>query len=262
MNLPRGWLLDLYAAKQGGVTFWVIGEDGKRYRFSQSFTLTFYAAGPSHRLRGLWRFLSDQAIPVNLSRVERRDIFQPDPMPVMGINVNKQEELQQVFARARSAFPDLDYYDVDILLSLRYAAGCGVFPLAFCELGMEGDQVRSITPLETPWDLDPAVPRVRYVNPFAENAKIIWPVEFGRPLALPSERVSERAALGKDADFAIDRIQDIDAFIIMSDGRRLGEIVNVRSRVLPARFLKKKKKKTSLGDAEPCLGENADSHQN
>ena len=137
----KGWLFDLYPARGGGVTLWFIDEDGRRHRFWQPFPLVFYAAGPSHRLRGLWAFLAGQAIPVLLSRVERRDLFQTDPMHVMGIELEKQEDLQGVFSKAQSAFPDLEYYDVDLALSLRHAASFGTFPLAYCEVEIENQKV-------------------------------------------------------------------------------------------------------------------------
>jgi len=56
-----GWLLDLYADPQGGVVLWLLGDDGQRYRFQQTFPITFYAAGPPERLRALWRFLENSA---------------------------------------------------------------------------------------------------------------------------------------------------------------------------------------------------------
>lgn len=164
MTRLKGWLFDLYPAIQGGVTLWIIGEDGKRYHFWQPFSLTFYAAGPPHRLRNLWRFLSNQDIPVNLSRKERRDLFEPAPMPVMGIDVQKQEDLQKVFTRVQPAFPDLDFYDVDISQPLRYAASFGVFPLALCEFEIEGEKIKKIMPLETPWDLDAILPALRILK--------------------------------------------------------------------------------------------------
>lgn len=160
----RGWLFDLYPAKQGGVTIWLIGEDGKHYQFFQPFPLTFYAAGPSHRLHDLWRFLSVQEKPPALSRTERRDLFQSKPMPVMGIETSKQEDLQAIFLKAQSSFPDLDYYDVDLNLALRHAAHYQTFPLAYCDLEIEGRQVESITPLETPWQLDAPLPPVRILR--------------------------------------------------------------------------------------------------
>jgi len=53
-----GWLLDLFTHEESaGIVLWVIGEDGKRYRFEHSFPVTFYAAGSSPELRALWKFL-------------------------------------------------------------------------------------------------------------------------------------------------------------------------------------------------------------
>lgn len=164
-NKPvRGWLFDLYPRQPGGVTLWVIGEDGQRYRFWQPFRSVFYAAGQPSRLRDLWRFLSGQDTVAGLSRVERRDLFQSRPMPVMGVEANTQEALQQAFFKAQAAFPDLDYYDVDISLSLRHAAMYDTFPLGWCEFALEGEQVKAIAPLETPWDLDPATPALRILR--------------------------------------------------------------------------------------------------
>lgn len=163
MNL-KGWLFDLYPAKQGGATLWFIGEDGKRHRYWQPFPLVFYAAGPSHRLRALWRFLAGRQFPIMLARVERRDLFQENPMHVMEIQLDRQEELQGVFSKARSAFPDLDYYDVDLSLPLRHAACFGTFPLAYCDLKVENQRVESIVPLATPWELDSVLPPLRILK--------------------------------------------------------------------------------------------------
>ncbi|MBM3126180.1 MAG: hypothetical protein FJZ87_14100 [Chloroflexi bacterium] len=160
----KGWLFDLYPARGGGVTLWFIDEDGRRHRLWQPFPLVGYAAGPSHRLRALWSFLAGQPIPVLLSRVERRDLFQADSMHVMGIELEKQEDLQSVFSKAQSAFPDLEYYDVDLALSLRHAAAFGTFPLAYCEVEIENQKVGSITPLGTPWDLDADLPPLRLLK--------------------------------------------------------------------------------------------------
>ena len=69
-----GWLFDIYP-NETNLTLWLIGEDGKRHRFVQDFAATVYAAGPSPRLRKLWKWLKEQPVPVHLSRTERRDVF-------------------------------------------------------------------------------------------------------------------------------------------------------------------------------------------
>src|SRR3990170_3025473 len=85
-----GWLLDLYACPERsrrayatapcGVVLWLLGDDGLRYRLTQPFPITFYAAGPATRLRALWRYLEAQPIPVRLSRQQRRDLFCQQPL--------------------------------------------------------------------------------------------------------------------------------------------------------------------------------------
>ena len=164
MSQLKGWLFDLYLAPQGGVTIWVIAEDGERLQFWQPFPLVFYASGPSGRLRELWRFLENQDPPVVLSRAERRDLFQASSQPVLGMACDSQAQLQQVFSKAHSAFPDLEFHDVDIAPALRHAAQYGTFPLAHCTFEIEGGQIKSVTPLQTPWDLEPSAPPLRVLS--------------------------------------------------------------------------------------------------
>ncbi len=157
-----GWLFDVYP-NETNLTLWLIGEDGKRYRFVQDFAATVYAAGPSPRLRELWKWLKAQAVPVHLSRTERKDVFQ-GMVAVLAVEVLQPVKLDELFRSMVAAFPDLTYYDADISLPLRYAAAFGVFPLARCRLEVRGEKVMSITPLDTPWDLEPEPAPLRILS--------------------------------------------------------------------------------------------------
>jgi DNA polymerase-2 len=165
-----GWLLDLFPDpsgkdSQGGIVLWLLGEDGERHRFHQPFPVVFYAAGPPERLRALWRFLKAQPIPVVLSRAERRDLFQPEPVTVLAIEVPRPAVQPRLFQQVARAFPDLTYYDADLQVTLRYAAAHGVFPLARCRVLVDEEGgVQEITALDTPWDLDPEPPPLRILS--------------------------------------------------------------------------------------------------
>ncbi|MBU2611884.1 MAG: hypothetical protein KJ606_13200 [Chloroflexi bacterium] len=148
-----GWLFDVYP-NETSLTLWLIGEDGKRRRFVQDFAATVYAAGPSPRLRALWKWLKAQDVPVRLSRAERKDVFQ-GMVTVLAVEVLQPVKMDEIFRSMVAAFPNLTYYDADISLPLRYAAAFGVFPLARCRLEVRGERVVSIVPLDTPWDLEP-----------------------------------------------------------------------------------------------------------
>lgn len=159
-----GWLFDLYAHKQG-IVLWLAGEDKKPHSFTQPFQITFYVGGPFHRLRQLWKFLKDK--PVSLSRTQRKDLHE-GIKDVLEVSVIHPSSFDELFREINQRFPDLLYYDTDIPLILRYAAEHDVFPLGRCEVKVkQGWEISTITPLDTPWELDPELPdlRVLYLRP-------------------------------------------------------------------------------------------------
>ncbi len=164
METLRGWLFDLYADAQEGLILWFLGEDGRRLRLHQRFPITFYAAGENASLRSLWKFLSAQKVGLRLSRREGRDLFQPQPIPVLAVEVENPAAQPGLFYRIARAFPDLTYYDADLPLGLRHAAIYDTFPFVHCELTVASDNVESIVTLETPWDLEPSHPPLRILS--------------------------------------------------------------------------------------------------
>ena len=136
----RGWLLDLYADGRQGLIVWLLDEDGRRRRLHQPFPVTFYVAGPSARLRALWRYLRDRPLPLRLGRTRRRDLFS-GLLDVMAVEVGNPAYLPRLARQVTGRFPDLTYYDIDIPLSLRYAAATGAYPLAHCTFDCADEEV-------------------------------------------------------------------------------------------------------------------------
>jgi len=160
-----GWLLDLYEHDRQSVVLWLIAEDGLRLRLHQSFSITFYAAGPQTRLHDLVAFLCSQPIKLNLGREERRDLFQEQRLTVLTIRVENAAEQPRLFRRVAEQFPDLEYYDADIQLSLRYAALYNTFCMAHCRVQYEEDgELNSLEVLDSPWELDPEPPPLRVLT--------------------------------------------------------------------------------------------------
>ena len=156
-----GWLFDLYAQKEG-VVLWLIGEDQRPHSFTQPFHITFYVGGSFHRLRQLWRFL--QGKPVRLYRTQREDLHE-GMKDVLEVDVINPCSLDELFKEVNQQFPDLLYYDIDIPLILRYAAEYNVFPLSYCTVEVKhGWEISKITPLDTPWELDPRLPDLRVLE--------------------------------------------------------------------------------------------------
>lgn len=159
MKEYTGWLIDLYMHPRRGVVLWLASADGKRHRFQQDFATVFHAGGPAGRLRELCRKLRGK--PVKLERTERMDLYE-GPREVLAIKVASPCLHMEVFKQVQADFPDLEYYDVDLPLTLRYAAAFGVFPLAYCRAAVEPDgRVAEIGTLDDPWELDPSLPELR-----------------------------------------------------------------------------------------------------
>jgi DNA polymerase-2 len=157
-----GWLLDLYEHERAGLVLWLIGDDGQRRRLRQDFPVAFYAAGSPAQLDELQAYLRSQPFKARLSRQRRRDLFQPQPVPVLAVEMESPAQQPRLFQRAAKRFPNLDYYNADLQISLRHAARHGTFPLARCYVRCdEKDFIRELRVLDTPWDLDPQPPPLR-----------------------------------------------------------------------------------------------------
>lgn len=161
MDEITGWLLDLYEDGERGLALWLIAEDGRRICLHQKFPLCFYAAGPAPRLRELWRWLRGQPNPPVLARKDSRDLFLPQPVPVLSAEVKYPAALRPLFNETLRVFPDLTYYDADVQVQIRHAAAYGSFPLAHCRVQVdERGNVLDFKTLNTPWELDPEVPEL------------------------------------------------------------------------------------------------------
>ena len=170
-----GWFLDIYAHQHDGIVIWFLGEDGGRYRLRQHFPVTFYADGPTPRLRLLWRHLQNMPLKLELSRARRRELFHREPLSLLSIQVNQPAELPPLFHSVARDFPDLTYYDSDIQLALRHAAVHNTFPLARCRVVTDSENwIKDIKTLDSPWELDaPAPPlRILRMRPDSDPARL------------------------------------------------------------------------------------------
>ena len=152
MQTHTGWLIDLYP-DENGVVLWLLCEDGLRPCLRMVFPVTFYAAGTAARLDEAWRFL--QGKQVTLARETRRDLF-TGLREVLAVTLPRPADLPALFFEFSRQFPNLDMYDADIPLSLRFAARTGVGLLARCRVECVGNRVSALSALDSPWELEPA----------------------------------------------------------------------------------------------------------
>lgn len=179
MNEYTGWMLDLYPHPERGIVLWLLCDDGQRRCLYQDFRATFYAAGPDHRLRDLWKFLDAQSVSIDLAKNYRRDIFEGEKK-VLAATLDQPSALPALFHKATDTFPDLTFYDVDLKVALRHAAIYGTFPLARCHVVVDDEHViHKLQVLDSKWELDPQPPPLRIltletdVDPFYQDPRQI-----------------------------------------------------------------------------------------
>lgn len=164
----RGWLLDLYEDAADGVRLWVISEEGERICLHHPMPITFYAAGEAEQLRALWKMLRRQPEVLSLSREIRRDVFLPEPIPVLQAVIDNPIRQTRLFREVQKQFPHLTYYDSDIAVTTRHSAQFGTFPMAFCDFEVdENSVIQALHVLNTRWDLAPVFPvfRTLFIEP-------------------------------------------------------------------------------------------------
>lgn len=166
MDKVNGWLFDLYEHPEHGLVLWVIADSGERLRLRMEFPTVFYVAGDFPLLRQAWVFLRKES--TKLERVTRRDLFIGD-REVMQVTLHKKSSLIHELQRQ---FPSLDYYDADIPIALRFIAETDVHLLGRCRVILNGEWVKTIEPLDSPWQLSPnRIPlRIMELAPDADPA--------------------------------------------------------------------------------------------
>jgi DNA polymerase II len=165
MDEISGWLLDLYEDGGRGLAVWMITDDDRRVCLRQAFPVRFYVSGPAYRLRELWRWLRARPEALSLGREERSDLFLPEPIPVLSVEVRCPAAVHPLFIEIEAAFPDLVYYDVDVQVQVRHAARYGSFPLARCRVSVDHQAaIQTFETLDSPWEIDPEPPPLRVLE--------------------------------------------------------------------------------------------------
>jgi DNA polymerase-2 len=163
MTTLFGWLFDVYPSGDG-MAVWFLDPEGHAHKLHDTFVPSFYADGPHERLRDLCLWLKDRRSPVTLKRSEGTDLFLDRPIEVLEVGVQVPGQLPRLFRQAADTFPDLTYYNADISLEQRYVLQRGTFPLAYCNLEIEAGRIQHLQNLDSPWELDYALPPLRIMS--------------------------------------------------------------------------------------------------
>lgn len=150
-----GWLLDLYEDPADRLRLWFIMDSGERLCLRQDFPISFYIYGPVKRLHECCLFLRRQPGVLHLSKESGKDVFLPDPIAVLRVDMNGPVTQKNCLQAVQRAFPDLTWYNADLSVQARHCARYESFPLARCALEYDeaGGLISSLKVLNSRWDL-------------------------------------------------------------------------------------------------------------
>ncbi len=164
INELKGWLFDVYPCPDGMVV-WIITQEGERLKLVDPFHPSFYFDGPPQEFSKVFLLLSREKTHIAVKQVERIEFFSGKPMPVMQVIVQDPTQYQKIVNKVIRSSDQLSLYNCDISLPQLYFYERGVFPLALCSISYSASsEIRSITPLDSPWDMDYQYPSFRFLH--------------------------------------------------------------------------------------------------
>jgi DNA polymerase-2 len=161
-SLPA-WILDLYPAPEGMV-LWLKTEDGRALRAADEMPMSFFIAAEPSILRAAWKEISGWKKGLRLARERRFEIHRGEEIDLLGVTAPGPIPYRAAVREALARWPDLAFYNADLDPALVYAVERNVFPLAQCQVTLEGARVRAIATGQTRWDLPADPPPFRILT--------------------------------------------------------------------------------------------------
>src|SRR3972149_6790723 len=97
-----GWILDVYADKGKGAVVWFVCDDGRRLRFVQDLTITFYVGGGAREQEQLCEYLKKSRLQFEPTR--RKHLFRNE-IDVVPIPIRNGAMQRSLFRRLHDLFP-------------------------------------------------------------------------------------------------------------------------------------------------------------
>src|SRR5262245_52071084 len=115
-NMQRitGWVCDVYAAADNGLTIWVTDEHGETHQFHDDITPYFFVRGTDEELHEVCKSLKKSAFSVELKRAKRYEVFARRDLVVLQVNVRRVSEFRRVVQSVTETFPRLRYYHTNL----------------------------------------------------------------------------------------------------------------------------------------------------
>ena len=177
-----GWLLDVYPLHDRMV-LWVRTEEGKLLRFEDPFRFPIYAAGKRRILEKLAEGAVRKGFAAGSFWDRKMEFWSGQEIEVLALELSDYGRLPALLRKLPSLEDTVSFFNCDIPLAQYYLYSRGLFPMGRCGVECEGDQVRDVRPLDSPWDLEYAVPDLSIMEIFVEGSHLL-PLGKGNTLAV------------------------------------------------------------------------------
>jgi len=125
-----GWLFDVYPLP-GGVTLWLIDQNGEKHRRSSAFVPSFFLHLSESDARRADALAARCPLPVTLTRTTKTEIYSGDPLDVLQVHVHDATRFRDVVWYYERFFPHFAFFNSDILVAQLFLYETQLFPLAF-----------------------------------------------------------------------------------------------------------------------------------
>src|SRR5262245_51268739 len=115
---------------------WLLDEDGRRIRAIDSFVPTCYMAAPPSISEHLFRLCRHLPCHIGIREVERYELGALRPTPVLEISIHAPAQFSPLTQHLTRAWPDAQFFHVDVSLPQRYFYDRQLFPLVHCEVDL------------------------------------------------------------------------------------------------------------------------------
>jgi DNA polymerase elongation subunit (family B) len=190
--LITGWIFDIYPTPHG-LAIWIIDRSGRSLKLSYPFRASFFLHGREHALKNAVQWIERQPIKVQMKRVEKREFYSNDWIPVVSVEVLNPmhyNPLVQAFLRQSSEpdrgsrhtsfaeLSDVEIFSCDIPLPQLFFYESGMFPLSRVELEVTSEVAPATSPppeilrfavLDSPRECDYRLPPLRVLQLKLEN---------------------------------------------------------------------------------------------
>lgn len=125
-----GWLFDVYPSP-GGITLWVIDEQGEQHSAAVPYAPSFYMHIPQSDEPRVAALVRRFPCRITLDWVLKRELYSNEEWRVLRVQVHDPLRLKEVVRALEHHFPHFVFFNSDIPPQQTYLYETGLFPLAY-----------------------------------------------------------------------------------------------------------------------------------